>query len=446
MRHFGTLVVLALTVGDALAQTVLPNPEVSHSSAPAVVSATAAQIYAAAQPSLLQVRTVVDTAGRAISVGSGFLVTTDGLGITNYHVVSQYALDPKSYHLEYVRPNGTNGALRLLAVDVADDLAVVRLEASHLPHLGFDPDAAALPLGASVYALGNPLNRGFTIVGGTYSGFVERSYNERLQFTGALNPGMSGGPTVSGDGQVMGINEAVVTDGQLTSVLVPASKAVALLARARTSAPPAVAQMRGAIEHQVLTWQSGYYKAIEARGFRKAAFGPYQAPVSAAPWFDCAAQTNVEQEPKPRAQVDSSVCVSQSWLPIAEGLQIGRVQLTNTYVRSGDLNAFQFAAFVSEYYGSDTLASLGSLNRMTPPQCHEDFVAPSVAAGAPPLRATWCARAYRDFPGVYDVRMATVTQDKDGTALISRLTMQGVGYDDAMTLSESVMGAIAWKK
>jgi len=268
MRHFGTLVVLALTVGDALAQTVLPNPEVSHSSAPAVVSATAAQIYAAAQPSLLQVRTVVDTAGRAISVGSGFLVTTDGLGITNYHVVSQYALDPKSYHLEYVRPNGRNGALRLLAVDVADDLAVVRLEASHLPHLGFDPDAAALPLGASVYALGNPLNRGFTIVGGTYSGFVERSYNERLQFTGALNPGMSGGPTVSGDGQVMGINEAVVTDGQLTSVLVPASKAVALLARARTSAPPAVAQMRGAIEHQVLTWQSGYYKAIEARGFR----------------------------------------------------------------------------------------------------------------------------------------------------------------------------------
>lgn len=445
-RPFGALVVCVLAGGNAFAQAVPPNPAVNPSSAPLLVSATAAHIYAATRPSLLQVRTLVDAAGRAILTGSGFLVSADGLAITNYHVVSTYALDPKTYRLEFVRPDGTRGALSLLAVDIADDLAVVRMEGADLPHLDFDPAAADLQLGESVYSMGNPLNRGFTIVDGTYSGFVEHSYNERLRFTGALNHGMSGGPTVSDGGQVVGINEAFLSDGQLTSVLVPASKAVALLARTRTHAPLAFAQMHGAIGQQMLAWQSGFYQAVEARGFRTATFGPYQAPEIAAPWFDCGAQTNVEQMPKPRARMDSSICESQNWLPISEDLQIGRVELAHIYLRNGDLNAFQFAAFVSQYYSSGSLASLGALKRMTQPECHEDFVAPSGAARAPVLRAKWCARAYRDFAGVYDVMVTTVTQDKGSAALVSRLTMQGVSYDDAMSLSKRVMGAIAWKK
>ncbi|MEO8777566.1 MAG: serine protease [Rhodanobacter sp.] len=445
-KRFGALVLWALAGGIAFARPVPPNLVVNPSTAPVLMSAAAAHIYAATRTSLLQVRTLVDAAGRAISYGSGFLVSEDGLAITNYHVVSQYALDPKTYHLEFARPDGTHGALILIAVDVADDLAVVRLEGAHLPHLDFDPAAANLQLGESVYSMGNPLNRGFTIVDGSYSGFVERSYNRRLRFTGALNPGMSGGPTVSDGGQVVGINEAVVTDGQLTSVLVPASKAVALLARVRTSAPLAFAQMRGAIDHQMLAWQSGFYKAVESHGFRSATFGPYVAPESAAPWFDCWAQTNIEQTPKPRAQMDSSVCESKNWLPIAEDLQIGRVELTHIYLRNGDLNAFQFAAFVSRYYDSASLASLGALKRMTQPECREGFVAPSDVARAPVLRVMWCARAYRDFAGIYDVMLTTVTQDKGRAALVSRLTLQGVSYDNAMGLSKRVMGAIAWKK
>lgn len=223
MSPLGALVVWALIGGIAFAQAVQPKLAMNPSSAPSAVSATAAPIYAAARPSLLQVRTLVDAAGRAITAGSGFLVSADGLAITNYHVVSKYALDPKTYRLEFVRPDGTHGALSLLAVDVADDLAVVRMGGADLPYLSFDPAAADLPLGESVYAMGNPLNRGFTIVGGTYSGFVERSYNQRLRFTGAINHGMSGGPTVTEGGQVVGINEAFLSDGQLTSVLVPAS-------------------------------------------------------------------------------------------------------------------------------------------------------------------------------------------------------------------------------
>ena len=169
----------AAATGAPLAAAQVLQPPASPSPA-APVSAAAEGIYAATRPSLLQVRTLVEAAGRQSSIGSGFLVGADGLAITNYHVVSQYALEPKTYRLEFARPDGTQGALTLLAIDVANDLAVVRLDGADLPHLEFDPTALAgeIPRGERVYAMGNPLDIGFTIVEGTYNGLVERSYNE----------------------------------------------------------------------------------------------------------------------------------------------------------------------------------------------------------------------------------------------------------------------------
>ncbi|MEO5561234.1 MAG: serine protease [Dokdonella sp.] len=435
------------------AQALQPQPppaaaSESASAAAAPVSAAAEGIYAATRPSLLQIRTLVEAAGRQSSIGSGFLVSADGLAITNYHVVSQYALEPKTYRLEFARPDGTQGALTLLAIDIANDVAVVKLEGEDLPHLEFDPAAVAgdLPRGERVYAMGNPLDLGFTIVEGTYNGLVERSYNERVHFTGAINPGMSGGPAVTGGDKVVGINVAKRLDGELVSFLVPARHAAALLARARKDAPLDLAKARDEIDRQLLAWQTGFYQALDEKGFRATKFGPYQAPESASSWFNCWARTNAEQTPKPRAQMDSSSCNSQSSLFIAEDIDSGRAELTHAYVRSTDLNAFQFAAFVSQYYGSASMARSWSRKRQTEPACHEDFIAPADTATAPMLRAVWCARAYRDFAGLYDVSVTMVTQDRDKEALVSRLAMQGVSYDNALALAKRFMGAVTWTK
>jgi len=430
------------------AQALQPQPPATASTTTAPMSAAAEGIYAATRPSLLQVRTLVEAAGRQSSIGSGFLVSADGLAITNYHVVSQYVLEPKTYRLEFARPDGTHGALTLLAIDIANDLAVVRLDGTDLPHLEFDPAAVAgdLPRGERVYAMGNPLDLGFTIVEGTYNGLVERSYNERVHFTGAINPGMSGGPGVTAAGKVAGINVAKRLDGELVSFLVPARKAAALLERARKDSPLTLAQARDEIDHQLLAWQDGFYHALEEKGFRATRFGPYQAPESAADWFNCWARTNAEQTPKPRAQMDSSSCNSQSSLFIAEDIESGRSELTHAYVRSVDLNAFQFTAFLSQYYASASMARSWSRKRLTQPECHEDFVAPADAATAPVLRAVWCARAYRDFAGLYDIALTTVTQDRDKEALVSRLALQGVSYENGLSLAKRFMGEITWTK
>jgi serine protease Do len=405
-------------------------------------SSSAEGIYAAAPPRLLQIRTLVADAGRQTSIGSGFLVSADGLAITNYHVVSQAALEPKTYRLEYTGADGSHGDVTLLDVDLPNDLAIVRVDKKDAPFFTFDKIAidGGLPKGERLYSMGNPLDLGFTIIEGTYNGLVERSYNERIHFSGALNPGMSGGPTVAGEGHVVGVNVATRRGGQLVSFLVPARFAEALLARARDrgSAP----DLRAEIARQLSAWQSALYKSFAEQGFRATALGPYRAPETSAPWFNCWAQTNADATPKPRASINATSCTSDTSLFVASDLNIGAIQINHSYVKTIDLNQFQLATLLTQLSQARLVGGGPYRKWYTPERCHEDFVSTAVAPDHPPLRAIWCAQAYREFDGLYDVALIAVTQDDGSEALVSRLSLQAVGYDDAIALGKRFLEAV----
>jgi serine protease Do len=405
----------------------------------------AESIYAAAPPRLLQIRTLVADAGRQTSTGSGFLVTSDGLAITNYHVVSQVALEPKTYRLEYTAADGSHGDVTVLGVDLPNDLAIIRLDKHDAPFFTFDEQALAgdLPKGERLYSMGNPLDLGFTIIEGTYNGLVEHSYSERIHFTGALNPGMSGGPTVTPEGRVVGINVATRRGGQLISFLVPVRFAAALLQRVREqkTAP----DLHDEIARQLTNWRSELYKALGDAGFRSTALGPYSAPETMAPWFNCWASTNAGETPLPRASINSTNCTSDTGLFVAADLNVGTIRIDHSYAKTIDLNQFQFATMLTQL-SQPRLVSGGPFRKWyTPERCHEDFVS-AAAPEHPPLRAIWCARAYRGFEGLYDVVLVAVTQDQGSEALVSRLGLQAVGYDDAIALGGRFLEAVKVSK
>jgi serine protease Do len=228
------LAVLPLRIfAQAPAKAIPPKPAAASQQQQAV-SSIAETVYARAKSRILQIRTLLISAGRQSTIGSGFLVGADGLAVTNYHVISQYALEPKTYRLEYAAPDGSKGGMTLLAIDVAHDLAVVRLDrgdgkegtapsVTDLPYFDFDERALAdtLPKGERIYAMGNPLDIGFTIVEGTYNGLVDKSYDERIHLSGAINAGMSGGPVTNAEGRVVGVNVAKRTDAEQVGFLVP---------------------------------------------------------------------------------------------------------------------------------------------------------------------------------------------------------------------------------
>ncbi len=443
MKFAWLLVALMLACAGARAQgngpAMPPAPE---------AASVAERVYAAARPRLLQIRTLVIAADRQSTIGSGFLVSADGLAVTNYHVVSQYALEPSTYRLEYAAADNSRGEVRLLAIDVANDLALVRVDHKDQPFFEFDERAVhgVVPKGERLYSMGNPLDLGFTIVEGTYNGLVDRSYNERIHFSGAINPGMSGGPTVTADGHVVGINVAKQLGGELVSFLVPARFAAALLASAPADGPPDLAQIKTEIGRQLTVWQEGLYKALGDAAFRGVAFGPYKAPESAAPWFTCWAQTNAGQVPKPRASSNTTNCGSDTQVYVASDLNTGSVRLSHSYFSSIDLNRFQFATFVAQQNPTQWLMGF-NWNRKwhTQQRCHEDFLSGSPIDGRPPLRALWCARAYREFEGLYDVWVMTITQDRGTEALVSRLSLQGVTYPNAVAFGKRFIEAVQWK-
>lgn len=405
-------------------------------------SATAEGIYASAPPRLLQIRTVVADAGRQTSIGSGFLVSADGLAITNYHVVSQVALEPKTYRLEYIGADGTRGDIALLDVDMPNDLAVVRLDKKDAPFFEFDRAAmdGAMPKGERLYSMGNPLDLGFTIIEGTYNGLIDHSYREQIHFSGALNPGMSGGPAVTAEGRVVGINVATRRGGQMVSFLVPARFADALLKRVRDRGP--APDLRADIGRQLAASQSELYKSFIEQGFRSTALGPYRAPESNASWLNCWARTNADATPKPRASVNTTTCSGEASLFVASDLNIGNVQISHSFVKTIDLNQFQLATMLTQLSQGQVVGGGPYRKWYTPERCHEDFVATAIAADRPPLRAMWCARAYREFDGLYDVALVAVTQDDGSEALVSRLNLQAIGYDDAMALGKRFLEAV----
>jgi serine protease Do len=449
-------IIFAVVAGVALMAAPRPAKATPDGTPSLAVSASSAagRIYAAAPPRLLQLRSLVTGADRPSSTGSGFLVTADGLAITNYHVVSQAALEPKTYRLEYVTADGNRGDAVLLAIDLANDLAVVRVDRHDAPFFELDAAAIAqgLPKGERLYSMGNPLDLGFTIIDGIYNGLVERSYNERMHFTGPLNPGMSGGPAVTVEGRVVGINVAKRTGGaELVSFLVPARFAAALLQRVRDNPPPEGKAMdfRAEIGRQLTTWQAGLYKSFGDSGFSEAAFGPYRAPETAAPWFTCWGQTNAGTIPKPRASINVMNCQSDTSLFVAGDLTTGAIQLRHAYVTSADLNQFQFAVVL----GGQSQPSMAGGSRFrkwyTAQRCHEDFVAAAEHATPqarpplhPPLRVVWCAQAYREFEGLYDVVLTAITEDNGTEALVSRLILQAVGYDAAVALGKRFLEAV----
>jgi serine protease Do len=445
----------ALFFAGLLSALAVPaQPAAPPSSTPAAaetpqqpLSSAAERVYEMAKPRILQIRTLLQAAGRQSTIGSGFLVAADGLAITNYHVVSQFALDPKTYRLEYLAPDGAKGALKLLAIDVPHDLAVVKLERAGLPFFDFDPRALTdnLPKGERIYAMGNPLDLGFTIIEGTYNGLVDKSYDERIHFSGAINPGMSGGPVAGNDGRVVGVNVAKRLDGEQVGFLVPARFAAALIERARKGPALVVDKAREEVGRQLDGWQASFYEALKTQGFRTAPYGPYRGLESAAPWMTCWAGTNADQVPKPRAAVNTTRCSSSTGIFVSDRILTGRVDVSYSYYKAIDLNAFQFAKELSQRSLVPSGYEGRGGKRLTEQECRDDFV--NGGGGTrPTLRATWCMRAYREFEGLYNVTLLALTQDRDREALLAQLTMQGVSHANAVSLGRRFLEAIEWQR
>jgi len=284
---------------------------------------------------IFQIRVVSPDAGSKSSIGSGFQASADGHILTNYHVVSSYIESPDTYQIEYAAQDGSTGNLELLDFDVISDLALLKHPE---PAQNFFKLQQTTPeKGVLAYALGNPGDWGMVMVPGPTNGYVQHSYEQRVLFSGSLNPGMSGGPSLNAEGDVIGVN--VATAGSQLSFLVPAIKAQQLLDNNRTLLPD---NYMLEIADQIKQWQRPRVQALLDRDWpaeefmNKTLFGEIRHD------FQCWGDTN-ESEDEREITVIKKYCKAGDDIYINYDLSAGQIHFSFRDLTPIKLNQFQFA-------------------------------------------------------------------------------------------------------
>ena len=192
------------------------KPEIMDAYSKAVIGATEK-----VSPSVVQIKVKTRVQPQSSNVpqkgqggGSGFIISTDGYIVTNNHVINT-AID-----IDIVLQDGRIFKPMIKGTDPATDIAVLKIDADKLSCISFG-DSSMLRVGQLVVAIGNPYGFQYTVTAGVVSalGRSLRSQSGRLidnviQTDAALNPGNSGGPLVNSEGEVVGINTAIIKTAQ----------------------------------------------------------------------------------------------------------------------------------------------------------------------------------------------------------------------------------------
>jgi serine protease Do len=157
------------------------------------------------------------------SLGSGFIIDKDGYIVTNNHVIENAdqikvkLADEREFEAELVGRD-PNTDLALIRIKDASDLVALKLG-----------DSDALSVGSWVMAVGSPFGLEQTVTAGIVSAkgraLGSGPYDDFIQTDASINPGNSGGPLLNMDGEVVGINTAIVANGQGIGFAIPVSMA-----------------------------------------------------------------------------------------------------------------------------------------------------------------------------------------------------------------------------
>ena len=233
VKSFGTklLSLIFIVSGVASAQGVPPGPTpvegtlrpLAHSAQSAPVRKDIPSIAKAANGAIVTIVTAAND--KPLALGTGFLVSPDGVVVTNYHVI-------KTGNVAVVKfPDGTILPVDgVLATDKFRDLAIIKIHGKTFPTLTLG-NSDQIQVGEEVVAIGNPLGLELTVSNGILSGIRsdEKEDGKLLQITAPISRGSSGGPLFNMFGEVVGINVMFLEGGESLNFAIPVNDAKSLL-------------------------------------------------------------------------------------------------------------------------------------------------------------------------------------------------------------------------
>ncbi len=397
----------------------------------------AEQLFNQLKPSLYQIKLIDKASGEKSSIGSAFQISSDGIIATNYHVISNYALHPKKYRIEYLDSQGNKGDLSLQSVDVINDLALVKRDIEQDMQF-FQISESAPHKGEKLFSLGNPHDLGMIVVPGTYNGLKKESFNDRIHFTGSINSGMSGGPVVNKQAQVIGVN--VATSGNSIGFLVPHDKLVNLYQAYLKAAPESIEQQ---MAEQLMASQNKLISTILSSPWQEKSLGDQSIiPVIDVPFIRCWGDSNADK-------VDALILTAVANCSLDENTYLssrfftGSMEIEFRTMQAKDISANKFYHLYQQQIARAGSGNRAGKDNVTEYQCHHDLVIPDNQAIN--NKTIFCTRAYKKFPGLFDVLYLSASIDKEKQALVSHFTIAGISQTNALAFTRKFMEAVSWK-
>ncbi len=160
---------------------------------------------------------------RKRGLGSGFIISEDGYILTNNHVVE------RATDIDVILEDGESYEAEIVGTDPKSDVALLKINPKHkLPAVQLG-NSKELEIGDWVVAIGNPFGLGHTVTAGIISAKGRSlglgSYDDFIQTDAAINPGNSGGPLFNLEGEVIGVNTAIIAGGQGIGFAIPVNMA-----------------------------------------------------------------------------------------------------------------------------------------------------------------------------------------------------------------------------
>lgn len=164
---------------------------------------------------------------RQRSLGSGFIIDKEGFIVTNNHVVEN------ADQIKVILQDDKEFVAEIIGRDVNTDLALIKIKPDHgLPVLNLG-DSDKLKVGEWVVAIGNPFGYDHTVTAGIVSAkgrnIGASAYDDFIQTDTSINPGNSGGPLLDLEGNVVGINTAIIQGGQGIGFAIPSKVAKGII-------------------------------------------------------------------------------------------------------------------------------------------------------------------------------------------------------------------------
>jgi len=393
-------------------------------------------LYGKFGDAVYQVQVIDLASGEKTSIGSGFQISDKGLLATNYHVVAEKVNRPKNNRIDFLSDKGKRGDLEILYVDVVNDLAILKMSEAGSKFLTLSQGNVAK--GSKMFSIGNPHDIGFTIIEGTYNGIAEDSFIDKIHFSGSLNAGMSGGPTINHLGNVVGIN--VATAGNQISFLVPVEKLSDLLKKV-DSFPQGYKFIETAdeeIQKQLLARQNKDIEEILNKEWVSANFGGKKLPGSINDKLKCWGGINHKE--KDDYKYFYSMCASQDRIFIDNDFFSGAIAYRYNYLQAKDniIPAQFYNFYESEYRRPMNDYKNAREEDVTKFACNDG----NLEVAGDKWKSSLCVRKYKKYPKLYDMYLYMADVGNKTEGLSSVLIGQGLSEENIIKISRKFISEI----